>query len=174
MAVVLRIPSRWCRVSLLAIMDRGTSSNDLRNLDNLDCSPTSQSSLGQDAGQSLPDSEEAATWSFCAVVRGEEWDPSLLTSLLHERRSTLAPTLDLATILSYACRDRSTVVPAGHVAVEGYLKLKACRQVKRGTLRRRFQHPDLSITWTACRVGKSHRYTHHDFIRNFLRETALP
>jgi len=34
-------------------------------------------------------------------------------------------------------------------------------------------HPDLSITWTACRVGKDRRYTSHDFISRFHRETAL-
>ena len=145
-----------------------TFSDDLRNSESLDCQPE------QVADQSQPDSEAAATWSFCALVRGGEWDPSLLTTLFNERRSTLAPTLDIATILSYACKNQSTVVPAGHVAVEGYLKLKACLKVKRGTLRRRFLHPDLVITWTACRVGKNHRYTDHDFIARFHRETALP
>ena len=35
-------------------------------------------------------------------------------------------------------------------------------------------HPDLIITWTACRVGKNHRYADHDFISRFHRETALP
>ena len=145
-----------------------TFSDDLRISESLDCQPE------QVADQSLPDSEEAATWSFCALVRGREWDPSLLTTLFNECRATLAPTLDIATILSYACKNQSTVVPAGHVAVEGYLKLKACRQVKRGTLRRRFLHPDLVITWTACHVGKNHRYTDHDFIARFHRETALP
>jgi len=104
--------------------------------------------------QALPDSDEASTWSFCAIIRGEIWDPSLLTSLLNEMESTLAPTLTISAILSYACRNKSTEVPAGHVEVEGYLKLKSCRQIRRGTLRRRFMHPDLSITWTPCRIGR--------------------
>ena len=127
--MVVQIPIRWYLISFLAFMDHGTSSDDLRNLDSLD------SALGQVPDQvpdqSLPDSEAATTWSFCALVRGEEWNPSLLTSLFNERRSTLVPTLEISSILSYACRDRSTVVPAGHVAVEGYLKLKACCKVKR-------------------------------------------
>ena len=46
--------------------------------------------------------------------------------------------------------------------------------MRRGTLRRRLKHPDLSITWTACRVGRDRRYTDHDFIQTFHRETALP
>ena len=135
-----------------------SSSDDLRNSESLDSQPE------QVADQSLPDSEAAATWSFCALVRGGEWDPSLLTTLFNERRPTLAPTLDIATILSYARKNQSNVVPAGHVAVEGYLKLKASRQAKRGTLRRHFMHPDLIMTRTACSVGKNHRYTDHDFI----------
>ena len=87
-----------------------TFSDNLPNSENLDSQPE------QVADQSLPDSEEAATWSFCALVRGREWDPSLLTTLFNECRATLAPTLDIATILSYACKNQSTVVPAGHVA----------------------------------------------------------
>ena len=51
-----------------------TFSDNLRNSENLDSQPE------QVADQSLPDSEEAATWSFCALVRGREWDPSLLTT----------------------------------------------------------------------------------------------
>jgi len=96
--------------------------------------------------QAQPDSEEASTWSFCALIRGEDWGPSVLTGLLNKTKSTLAPTLAISAILSYACRNKSTEVPAGHVEVEGYLKLKSCRQIKRGTLRRRFMRPDLSIT----------------------------
>ena len=149
-----------------------TDSNDLRNSEHLDDPPDHVATNACD--ESLQDSEEAATWSFSALVLGAEWDPAVFTSLLNERRSTLAPTLEIATILSYACRNRSTGVPSGYVAVEGYLKLKACRQVKRGTLRRRFKHPDLRITWTACRVGRNRRYTDHNFIQTFHRETALP
>ena len=70
-------------------MDCGTSSDNLQNLDNSDCSPR------QVADQSLPDSEPAATWSFCTLVQGEEWDPSLLTSLFNEHKSTLAPIPEL-------------------------------------------------------------------------------
>ena len=47
------------------------------------------------------------------------------------------------------------------------MKSKGSRQVRRGTLRRRLQHPDLSsIEWTACMVGRQGRYTDHDFIQN--------
>jgi len=35
-------------------------------------------------------------------------------------------------------------------------------------------HPDLSITWTPCRIGRYRSYTDHDFISRFHRETALP
>ena len=52
------------------------------------------------------------------------------------------------------------------------------------TLKRRLQHPDLqnpenpsrswAVEWTACRVGRRGRYTDHDFIQTFHRETALP
>ena len=77
---------------------------------------------------------------------------------------------------SYACKDCGCVeVPRGCVTVEGYLKMKGSTVVRRGTLRRRLQHPDLSsITWTACLVGRRGRYTDHDFIQTFHRETALP
>ena len=63
----------------------------------------------------------------------------------------------MTSILSYACSDRSTVavVPDGFVAVEGYLKLQGSAKVKRGTLRRRLQHPDISsIKWTACHLTR--------------------
>ena len=153
----------------------GVFSNNLQNLDH---QPQEQvatdASLEMESELSLQDSEQAATWTFCALVRGAEWDPSLFTSVLNECRSKFGPTLDISTIFSCSCRDRNTVVPAGYVAVEGYLKLKAGLQVKRGTLRRRFKHPDLKITWTACRVGRDRRYTEHDFISRFHRETALP
>ena len=129
-----------------------------------------------ESSQSLKDSEAAGAWSFSALIRGTEWDPSLFTSVLNERASsTLKTTLDIASILSYACSDRGTVVPAGYVSVEGYLKLNGSAKVKHGTLRRRLQHPDLSsVEWTACLVGRRGRYTDHDFIKKFHRETALP
>ena len=159
-------------------MDRpvcGTGRDNLENLEIMLDLPEQAATSSPTAtfDQVQTDSEEASTWSFCALIRGEDWDPSLLTSLLNKIESALAPTLAVSLILSYACRNKSTEVPAGHFEVEGYLKLKAARQVKRGTLRRRFMHPDLSITWTACRVGKDRRYTSHDFISRFHRETAL-
>ena len=68
-------------------------------------------------------------------------------------------------ILSFACKDRKTAVPAGFVAVEGYLKTKGSTQVKRVTLWRRWRHPDLTIEWTAIRIGKEHRYIDYDWIQ---------
>ena len=119
--------------------------------------------------ESQSDSEAAGAWSFRAFVRGAEWDPSLFTRVLNGcTSSALKTTLDMTTIFSNACSDRSSVVPDGCVAVDGYLKIKGSREVRRGTLRRRLQHPDLSsIEWTACMVGRQGRYTDHDFIQNF-------
>ena len=156
-------------------MDRPVSGTVRDNLENLEIMldlPEQTATAAFD--QALPDSDAASTWSFCAIIRGEIWDPSLLTTLLNEMESTPAPTLANSAILSYACRNKSAEAPAGHVEVEGYLKLKSCRQYKRGTLRRRFMHPDLSITWTPCHIGRYHSYTNHDFISRFHRETALP
>jgi hypothetical protein len=41
---------------------------------------------------------------------------------LNKTESALAPTLAISAIPSYARRNKSTEVPAGHVEVEGYLK----------------------------------------------------
>ena len=69
--------------------------------------------------------------NFSALIRGTERDPSLFTSVLNERASsTLKTTLDIASILSYACSDRCTVVPAGYVSVEGYLNFNCSAKVK--------------------------------------------
>ena len=79
-----------------------------------------------------------------------------------------ADTLAITAILSYACRDRSTAVPAGYVAIEGYLKIESARQARLGTLQRRLQHPDLAIDWTPIRMGRAGRYTGHECIQRFL------
>ena len=94
--------------------------------------------------ESQSDSEAAGAWSFRAFVRGAEWDPSLFTRVLNGCTSSeLKTTLEMTSIFSFACSDRSSVVPDGFVAVDGYLKIKGSRQVRRGTLRRRLKHPDL-------------------------------
>ena len=134
-----------------------------------------QPQIGPPSLDSQPDSEVAGAWSFCALVRGEDWDPSVFTRVLNDSTATDKEKLFEETqILSYACRDRSKVVPHGFVPVEGYLKCKGSKHVRRGTLRRRLKHPDLTIEWTAIRIGREHRYTDHDWIQTFHRETALP
>ena len=130
------------------------------------------------------DAERFGTWSFCTLVRGIEWDPALFTRVMDECGPKLGSTFKNASILTYACGNRATPVPHGYVPVEGYLKMKGTDTVMRSTLKRRFQHPDLQnpdnpdrswkIQWTACRVGRNCRYTDHDFIKTFHRETALP
>jgi len=110
---------------------------------------------------SQSDSEAAGTWTFRALIKGSDWDPSIFTRVLNDctslADSALKNTLDMTGIFSYACCDRSTVVPDGSVAVEGFLKIKGSRQVRRGTLRRRLRHPDLDrIDCTACMVGRQH------------------
>jgi len=134
-----------------------------------------QPQIGPQSLDSQSGSEVSGAWSFCALVRGEDWDPSVFTRVLNDSTATDKEKLFEETqILSYACRDRSTVVPHGFVPVEGYLKCKGSKHVRRGTLRRRLKHPDLTIEWTAIRIGRERRYTDHDWIQTFHRETALP
>ena len=100
------------------------------------------------------DSEAAGAWSLIALVRGPEWDPSFFTRVLTECTSSeLKTTLEMTSIFSYACSNKSSVVPDGYVAVDGYLKIKGSKQVRCWTLRNRWRHPDLrSIEWTTCSV----------------------
>ena len=119
-------------------------------------------------------SEEAGAWWFHALLRCGEWDPKHFTHILDKCVPKFADTLAITAILSYACRDRSTAVPAGYVAIEGYLKIESARQARLGTLQRRLQHPDLAIDWTPIRMGRAGRYTGHECIQRFHRETALP
>ena len=134
-----------------------------------------QPQIGPPSLDSQPGSEESGAWSFCALVRGEDWDPSVFTRVLNDSTATeKAKLFEDALILSYACRDRSTVVPQGFIPVEGYLKIKGSKQVKRGFLRRRLKHPDLTIEWTAIRMAREHPYTDHDSIQNFKPDTNRP
>ena len=83
---------------------RGTVGDNLENLEIMLDLPE-QAATGSPTAtfdQVQTDSEEASTWSFCALIRGEDWDPSLLTSLLNKNESALAPTLAVSLILSYA------------------------------------------------------------------------
>ena len=128
--------------------------------------------------------ERFGTWAFCTLVRGVEWDPAVFTRIVGECEPKLKMTLESASIFTFACRSRVTPVPSGYVPVEGYLKMQGNNTVLRSTLKRRLQHPDLQnpedpsrswgVEWTACRVGRKGRYTDHDFIARFHRETALP
>ena len=130
------------------------------------------------------DAERFGTWAFCTLVRGVEWDPAVFTRIVGECEPKLKMTLESASIFTFACRSRVTPVPSGYVPVEGYLKMQGNNTVLRSTLKRRLQHPDLQnpedpsrswgVEWTACRVGRKGRYTDHDFIARFHRETALP
>ena len=119
-------------------MDRpvcGTGRDNLENLEIMLDLPEQAATSSPTAtfDQVQTDSEEASTWSFCAIIRGEIWDPSLLTTLLNEMESTLAPTLAISAIPSYASRNKSTEV-LKHVGVEGYLKIKTCRQTVLGVI----------------------------------------
>ena len=125
-----------------------------------------------DAFSKAYDAEYFGAWTFCTLVRGTEWNPALFTSVLNDCRSKLANTLQKARILSYACQDRSTIIPEGYVAVEGYLLMHSPNKVRRGTLRRNLQHQDLrnpensnrefSIEWRACKTGRAGRFIQHD------------
>ena len=110
------------------------------------------------------DAEYFGAWTFSTLVRGTEWNPALFTSVINDCGSKLANTLQKARILSYACLDQSTLVPDGYVAIEGFLIMHGHNKVRRGTLRRYLQHPNLrnpenpnrenSIEWKACKRGK--------------------
>ena len=103
--------------------------------------------------------------------------------MINDCGSKLASTLQKARILSYACLDQSTLVPDGYVAIEGFLIMHGHNKVRRGTLRRYLQHPNLrnpenpdrehSIEWRACKVGRAGRFNEHDWIKKFHSETAL-
>ena len=119
--------------------------------------PSEALSTGTISAQTTLESEhskyQAGAWRFSALVRGAEWDPSLFTSVLNKCAPKFGKTLNIASIFSYACRDQSTAVPAGWVAVEGYLKIQGSTVVRSGTMERRLQHPDLQIKWHPCNVG---------------------
>ena len=89
------------------------------------------------------DAERFGTWSFCTLVRGIEWDPALFTREMDECGPKLGSTFENASILTYACGNRATPAPHGHVPVEGYLKMKGTNTVMCSTLKRHFQHQDL-------------------------------
>jgi hypothetical protein len=122
------------------------------------------------------DVERFGTWTFHTLVRGIEWDPALFTRIVLECEPKLKPTLEKASIFTYACQkpSQTTPVPHGYFPVEGYLKMHGNNTVMCSTLKRRLQHPDLqnpenpsrswAVEWTACRVGRRGRYTDHDFI----------
>ncbi len=58
----------------------GTVRDNLENLEIMLDRPEQAATATFD--QALPDSDEASSWSYCALIREEDWDPSLLTSLL--------------------------------------------------------------------------------------------
>ena len=83
----------------------------------------SEPALALEPAESLSASEEAGAWWFHALLRCGEWDPKHFTHILDKCVPKFADTLAITAILSYACRDRSTAVPAGYVAIQGYLKI---------------------------------------------------
>ena len=116
-------------------------------------------------------------WWFETVIAGTEWDPVLFTKILNDCRPKLHQTLDKSSIFSYACREHSTIiVPAGQVAIKGFLKMLGSYKVRLGTLQRRLQHDSTigNINWIPIEVGQTKRYTAHERIQNFLQQTALP
>ena len=110
-------------------------------MDNLD--QATQSLPVSDARINSLDAEYFGTWTFSTLVRGDEWNPALFTDVLKDCAPKLGTTLQKAKILSYACRDKSTIVPDGYVPVEGYLIMQSPNKVRRGTLRRCMLHQNL-------------------------------
>ena len=116
-------------------------------------------------------------WWFETVIAGTEWDPVLFTKILNDCRPKLHQTLAKSSIFSYACREHGTIiVPAGQVAIEGFLKMRGSDKVRLGTLQRRLQHDSIigDINWIPIEVGRTKRYTAHERIQKFLQQTALP
>ena len=148
--VIVLTPIRWLLIfdfdDMESIMDDARFVTGMETLDAPPETIATEAFLLRsdcDSLESQSDSEKAGAWSFRALVRGLQWDPSLFTRVLTECTSpALQPTLDMTSIFSYACSDKSSVVPDGYVAVDGYLKIKGSKQVRRGTLRRRLRHPD--------------------------------
>jgi len=69
-------------------------------------------------------------WWFETVIAGTEWDPVLFTKILNDCRPKLHQTLAKSSIFSYACREHGTIiVPAGQVAIEGFLKMRGSDKV---------------------------------------------
>ena len=116
-------------------------------------------------------------WWFETVIAGTEWDPVLFTKILNDCRPKLHQTLAKSSIFSYACREHGTIiVPAGQVAIEGFLKMRGSDKVRLGTLQRCLQHDSIigDINWIPIEVGRTKRYTAHERIQKFLQQTALP
>ena len=93
----------------------------------------------------------------------------------------LQPTLDKSSIFSYACRVCSRkhipiIVPAGQMAIEGFLKMRGSNKVWLRTFQRRLQHDSIigDMNWIPIEVGRNKHYTAHERIQNFLQQTALP
>ena len=77
-------------------------------------------------------------WWFETIIAGTDWDPVLLTKILKDCKPKLQQTLDKSSIFSYSCRDHSSViVPAGQVAIEGFLKMLGSDKVRLGKLQSR-------------------------------------
>ena len=105
--------------------------------------PTDDTAPVLDAFLQACDAEKYGTWRFSTLVKGIEWDPALFTRIVRECESKMKPTLESASIFTYACRDTVIPVPHGYVPVEGYLKMKGKNTVLRSTLKWRLQHQDL-------------------------------
>ena len=115
--------------------------------------------------ETSPDREVyVGAWWFETVIAGTEWDPVLFTKILNDCRPKLHQTLAKSSIFSYACREHGTIiVPAGQVAIEGFLKMRGSDKVRLGTLQRRLQHDSIigDINWIPIEVGRTKRNTAH-------------
>ena len=84
-----------------------TFSNDLQISETLDDPPeqdqevATRSDKSHESESDLQDKEEAGAWSFCALIKGAEWDPSIFTRVLDVCASgAFRHTLAIAKVLS--------------------------------------------------------------------------
>ena len=92
-------------------------------------------------------------------------------------RPKLQQALHKSSIFSYAHREHSTIiVPAGQVAIKGFLKMLGSDKVRLWTLQRHLQHASIicNMNWIPFVVGQTICYSAYKWIQYFLQQTALP
>ena len=108
--MVVLTPIRWLLIFDFDNMDDARCVTALETLDVPPETVATEALLLRpdcDSLKSHSDSEAAGAWSFRAIVRGQEWDPSLFTRVITECTSSeLKTTLDMTSIFSYACSDK--------------------------------------------------------------------